>query len=442
MARRGRACRAIASGRRRASWRRTAAAMPFALHDRRARSRTTIRAACRSRARSRATAISARSSTAPPRSTTSRWRTAARCSRRSRRSIRGFGDRRIQHRRSARIRKRSRRTPPRYRALRDLWNAGARFVSPMAWNGSNGSSRASRATSTFTAWRNTPLEDAARDFLLARAGLAARRAAVDVRHAARTPTATAGRPTPARLTLAPGALTLVRRLREARVDAALRRADLPLRAGATSARFVVGRASRDAGIARDRDRYARGADATRVGRRIVAMARGARDRHGSTPGASLRRDRARARRAPVDQLEVELRVRAHTTRITLTRIAVLMRRTARDRTRPARGAKLSARRSCIRRTRGRASGARIPGTARRSCAARSAVRACSRWRSCVTSCLRRSTTSIRCQPNGVRTGAETSSILSLSIAARNRARCRPARSSRDRRPWRSTRPRS
>ncbi len=42
-----------------------------------------------------------------------------------------------------------------YRALRDLWNAGARFVSPMAWN----------------AWRHTPLEDAACDFMLARAGL-------------------------------------------------------------------------------------------------------------------------------------------------------------------------------------------------------------------------------------------------------------------------------
>ena len=31
-----------------------------------------------------------------------------------------------------------------YRALRDLWNAGARFVSPMAWNGAE--RRARRAT--------------------------------------------------------------------------------------------------------------------------------------------------------------------------------------------------------------------------------------------------------------------------------------------------------
>jgi hypothetical protein len=58
-----------------------------------------------------------------------------------------------------------------YRALRDLWNVGARFISPMAWNGSNGSEVGKPGYVTFTAWRNTPLEDAARDFLLARAGL-------------------------------------------------------------------------------------------------------------------------------------------------------------------------------------------------------------------------------------------------------------------------------
>jgi len=58
-----------------------------------------------------------------------------------------------------------------YRALRDLWNAGARFVSPMAWNGSNGVHAASPDYVTFTAWRNTPLEEAACDFLLERSGL-------------------------------------------------------------------------------------------------------------------------------------------------------------------------------------------------------------------------------------------------------------------------------
>ncbi len=41
----------------------------------------------------------------------------------------------------------------------------------MAWNGSNGLFVGQPGYSTFTAWRNTPLEAAARDFLLARAGL-------------------------------------------------------------------------------------------------------------------------------------------------------------------------------------------------------------------------------------------------------------------------------
>ncbi len=58
-----------------------------------------------------------------------------------------------------------------YRGLRDLWNFGARYMSPMAWNGSNGTFAGQPGYSTFTAWRNTPLEDAARDFMLARAGL-------------------------------------------------------------------------------------------------------------------------------------------------------------------------------------------------------------------------------------------------------------------------------
>jgi hypothetical protein len=58
-----------------------------------------------------------------------------------------------------------------YRALRELWNAGARFVSPMAWNGSNGAHADAADYVTFTAWRNTPLEEAACDFLLERAGL-------------------------------------------------------------------------------------------------------------------------------------------------------------------------------------------------------------------------------------------------------------------------------
>ncbi len=58
-----------------------------------------------------------------------------------------------------------------YRGMRDLWNYGARFVSPMAWNGSNGVNAGQPGFSNFTAWRNTALEEASRDFMLARAGL-------------------------------------------------------------------------------------------------------------------------------------------------------------------------------------------------------------------------------------------------------------------------------
>ena len=58
-----------------------------------------------------------------------------------------------------------------YRSLRDLFNFGARFVSPMAWNGSNGLFAADPAYVPFTAWRNTPLEAAARDFLLSHANV-------------------------------------------------------------------------------------------------------------------------------------------------------------------------------------------------------------------------------------------------------------------------------
>jgi hypothetical protein len=58
-----------------------------------------------------------------------------------------------------------------YRGMRDLWNYGARFVSPMAWNGSNGVNAGQPGFSNFTAWRNTALEEATRDFMLARAGL-------------------------------------------------------------------------------------------------------------------------------------------------------------------------------------------------------------------------------------------------------------------------------
>jgi hypothetical protein len=58
-----------------------------------------------------------------------------------------------------------------YRGLRDLFNYGARYVSPMAWNGANGIFAGTPDYVTFTAWRNTPLEEAARDFLLSHANV-------------------------------------------------------------------------------------------------------------------------------------------------------------------------------------------------------------------------------------------------------------------------------
>jgi hypothetical protein len=56
-----------------------------------------------------------------------------------------------------------------YRALREMFNYGARFASPMAWNGSNGLFAGQPGYVSFTAWRNTPLEDAMRDFAIAHA---------------------------------------------------------------------------------------------------------------------------------------------------------------------------------------------------------------------------------------------------------------------------------
>jgi hypothetical protein len=50
-----------------------------------------------------------------------------------------------------------------------MFNYGARFASPMAWNGSNGINAGQPGYVSFTAWRNTPLEDAMRDFAVAHA---------------------------------------------------------------------------------------------------------------------------------------------------------------------------------------------------------------------------------------------------------------------------------
>ncbi|HEX8013585.1 MAG TPA: hypothetical protein VF814_22080 [Casimicrobiaceae bacterium] len=56
-----------------------------------------------------------------------------------------------------------------YRTLREMFNYGARFASPMAWNGSNGAFAGQPGYVSFTAWRNTPAEDAMRDFAVAHA---------------------------------------------------------------------------------------------------------------------------------------------------------------------------------------------------------------------------------------------------------------------------------
>ena len=58
-----------------------------------------------------------------------------------------------------------------YRGLREVFNHGARFLSPMAWNGSNGLFAGQQGYVSFTAWRNTPLEEAMLDFALSHADL-------------------------------------------------------------------------------------------------------------------------------------------------------------------------------------------------------------------------------------------------------------------------------
>ncbi len=101
-----------------------------------------------------------------------------------------------------------------YRGLRDMWNYGARFVSPMAWPGSDGRNAGKPGYDPFTAWRNTPLEEAATR-LPARAratcprerscGRSARR---DMRTTTDGPPSAAGsRPRPAGLALDAGCRT-------------------------------------------------------------------------------------------------------------------------------------------------------------------------------------------------------------------------------------------
>ena len=68
-------------------------------------------------------------------------------------------------------------TPPvyaqSYRAFRDAFNFDGRQITVMAWNGSNGALVGQPGYSPFTAWRNTPAEEAMRDFLVTHANLPA-----------------------------------------------------------------------------------------------------------------------------------------------------------------------------------------------------------------------------------------------------------------------------
>ena len=58
-----------------------------------------------------------------------------------------------------------------YRTFRDAFNYGAREVSAMAWNGSNGIYAGQPGYTPHTSWRNTPAEDAMRDFMVSHANL-------------------------------------------------------------------------------------------------------------------------------------------------------------------------------------------------------------------------------------------------------------------------------
>ena len=58
-----------------------------------------------------------------------------------------------------------------YQSLRDIHNYGARFISPMAWNGGRGISAGQPGFVSYTALRDTPLEDAIKNFMVDHANL-------------------------------------------------------------------------------------------------------------------------------------------------------------------------------------------------------------------------------------------------------------------------------
>jgi len=58
-----------------------------------------------------------------------------------------------------------------YRSFRDFFNFDASQVTAMAWNGSDGAKTTEKDYRAYTAWRNTPMEDAMRDFLVSHANI-------------------------------------------------------------------------------------------------------------------------------------------------------------------------------------------------------------------------------------------------------------------------------
>ncbi len=56
-----------------------------------------------------------------------------------------------------------------YDAIRDMFNFGAKFISPMAWNGWNGIFQGEPGFQAYTSYRNTPMEQAMRDFMISHA---------------------------------------------------------------------------------------------------------------------------------------------------------------------------------------------------------------------------------------------------------------------------------
>lgn len=61
--------------------------------------------------------------------------------------------------------------PAAYQSLRDIHNYGARFISPMAWNGSPGTVAGKPGFVSYTALRETPLQDAIKEFMVSHANL-------------------------------------------------------------------------------------------------------------------------------------------------------------------------------------------------------------------------------------------------------------------------------